>query len=165
VGRRLEAAWTSGPAAIASELAERFERGNEVARAIPHHQCVADKALRRNANEEAVDHLRRALNAIGHVTDEVERAKIEVELLIGLGSPSWRPADSERRKCAKLIPGRKRFVSFWVNVPISSRRFGANGCFGGGSEVSDAWRLCGRLLTLAEKSGDPGLKLQAHHAA
>jgi predicted ATPase len=35
----------------------------------------------------------------------------------------------------------------------------------GRSEVSDAWRLCGRLLTLAEKSGDPGLKLQAHHAA
>jgi predicted ATPase len=35
----------------------------------------------------------------------------------------------------------------------------------GRSEVRDAWQLCGRLLTLADKSGDRGLQLQAHHAA
>jgi hypothetical protein len=124
VGRRLEAAWTSGPAATASELAERFERGNEVARAIPHHQCVADKALRRSANEEAVDHLRRALNAIGHVTDEVERAKIEVELLIGLGvafmatrgfgAPEVREAYSRAEALCELLGERADiFPALW----------------------------------------------------
>ena len=35
----------------------------------------------------------------------------------------------------------------------------------GRSEVDVAWRLCGRLLAMAEKSDDVGLKLQAHHAA
>ena len=35
----------------------------------------------------------------------------------------------------------------------------------GRSEIDVAWRLCERLLALAEKSGDAGLKLQAHHAA
>jgi predicted ATPase len=35
----------------------------------------------------------------------------------------------------------------------------------GRSEVDAAWRLCERLLALAEKSGDAGLKLQAHHAS
>ena len=86
VGRRLEAAWAGRLDAIASELAEHFERGNEPARAIPHHQRAAAKAMRRSANEEAIGHLRRALDAIGHIADEVERTRVEVELLIGLGA-------------------------------------------------------------------------------
>ena len=35
----------------------------------------------------------------------------------------------------------------------------------GRSELDDAWQLCQKLLGLAEKFGDSGLKLQAHHAA
>ena len=35
----------------------------------------------------------------------------------------------------------------------------------GRGELDAAWRLCEKLLALAEKFGDPGLKLQAHHAA
>ena len=86
VGRRLEAAWTGRLDAIAAELAEHFERGNEPARAIPHHQRAAAKALRRSANEEAIGHLHRALNAIAAIADEDERIKVEIELRIGLGA-------------------------------------------------------------------------------
>jgi DNA-binding winged helix-turn-helix (wHTH) protein/predicted ATPase len=166
VGRRLEAAWTSGPDAIASELAEHFERGKEAVRAIPHHQRAADKALRRSANEEAVDHLRRALNAIGHIVDEVKRTKTEVELLIGLGvtfmatrgfgAPEVLEAYSRAEALCECLGERADiFPALWGQWLF---RWGR-------SELSDAWRLCRRLLTLADKSGDPGLKLQAHHAA
>ena len=72
--------------AIASELAEHFERGNELARAIPHHQRAAAKALRRSANQEAIGHLRRALDAIGNIADEAERTRVEVELRVALGA-------------------------------------------------------------------------------
>jgi hypothetical protein len=63
VGSRLEAAWGERLDAIAAELAEHFERGNEQLRAIPHHQRAAAKALRRSATAEASEHLRRALDA------------------------------------------------------------------------------------------------------
>jgi predicted ATPase len=86
VGRRLEAAWTGRLDAIASELAEHFDRGNEPVRAIPHHQRAAAKALRRSANKEAVGHLQRALDAIGDIAGEAERSRVEVELLIALGA-------------------------------------------------------------------------------
>ena len=86
VGRRLEAAWAGRLDAIASELAEHFERGNEPVRAIPHHQRAADKAMRRGANEEAIGHLRRALDAIGHIAGEAERTRVEVGLLVALGA-------------------------------------------------------------------------------
>ena len=86
VGARLEAAWATRADAIAAEIAEHFERGHQVVRAIPHHQRAAAKALRRSANEEAIGHLRRALNAIGHIADEVERTRVEAELQVAMGA-------------------------------------------------------------------------------
>jgi DNA-binding winged helix-turn-helix (wHTH) protein/predicted ATPase len=166
VGRWLEGAWVGRLDTISSELAEHFERGNELARAIPHHQRAAAKALRRSANEEAIGHLRRALAAIGNIADEVERTRVEVELRIGLGtaftatrgfgaSEVLEAYSRAEVLCERLGERADIFPALWGQWLF---RWGR-------SEVSDAWPLCGKLLTLAEKSGDPGLKLQAHHAA
>ena len=166
VGRRLEVAWTGRLNAIASELAEHFERGNELAHAIPHHQHAAANALRRSANEEAIGHLGRALDAIGHIADEVERARVEVELRVGLGAafmatrgfgaPEVLEAYTRAEAlCERLGERADIFPALWGQWLF---RWGR-------SEVDDAWRLCARLLALAQKSGDAGLKLQAHHAA
>jgi predicted ATPase/DNA-binding winged helix-turn-helix (wHTH) protein len=166
VGRRLEAAWTGRLDVIASELAEHFERGNEPARAIPHHQRAAAMALRRSANEEAIGHLRRALDAVGQIGDEASRIKVEVELLIGLGVAfmatrgfgASEVLDAYSRAealCERLGERADIFPALWGQWLF---RWGR-------SEVGAAWRLCERLLALAEKSGDAGLKLQAHHAA
>lgn len=54
VGARLEAAWATRPDTIAAEIAEHFERGHYLVRAIPHRRRAAAKALRRSANEEAI---------------------------------------------------------------------------------------------------------------
>ena len=86
VGARLEAAWSTCPEAIAAEIAEHFERARQLARAIPHLKRAAAKALRRSANEEAIGHLRRALAGLAQVADEVERAKLEVELQVSMGA-------------------------------------------------------------------------------
>jgi predicted ATPase len=166
VGRRLEAAWTGKLDMIASELAEHFERGNELARAIPHHQRAAAKALRRSASEEAIRHLQRARETIRNIADDVERAKVEVELLIGLGAafiamrgfgaPEVSEAYSRAEAlCECLGESAEIFPVLWGQWMY---RWGR-------SEVDLAWRLCERLLRLAEKSGDAGLKLQAHHAS
>ena len=166
VGQRLETAWATRLDAIASELAEHFERGNELARAIPHHQRAAAKALRRSANKEAIGHLRQALDAIGHIADEVQRTRLEAELRIalgaafmatrGFGAPEVLEAYSRAEAlCERLGPRADIFPALWGQWLF---RWGR-------SEVDAAWRLCGRLLVLAEKSSDAGLKLQAHHAA
>jgi predicted ATPase/DNA-binding winged helix-turn-helix (wHTH) protein len=166
VGHRLEAAWTGRLDAIAAELAEHFERGNEFARAVPHHQRAATKALRRSANEEAIGHLRRALDAIRHIADELERMRVEVELRItlgaafmatrGFGASEVLEAYSRAEVlCERLGERADIFPALWGQWLF---RWGR-------SEVDAAWGLCERLLALAEKSGDAGLKLQAHHAA
>jgi DNA-binding winged helix-turn-helix (wHTH) protein/tetratricopeptide (TPR) repeat protein len=166
VGGRLEAAWSSGLDVIASELAEHFERGNEPIRAIPHHQRAADKALRRSANEEAIGHLRRALSAVERITDEDERARLEVGLRIRLGaafmtmrgfgaSEVAEAYSTIEQLCERLGESADIFPALWGQWMFRAGR----------AEVREAWRICERLLALAEKSGDARLKLQAHHAA
>ena len=166
VGRLLQAAWAGQLDAIASELAEHFERSNEPVLAIPHHQRAATRALWRSANEEAIGHLRRALDGIGHIADEAERAKVEAELSINLGaafiatrgfgaSEVLEAYSRAEALCKRLGDRTDIFPALWGQWLF---RWGR-------SEVDAAWRLCQRLLALAEHSGDAGLKLQAHHAA
>ena len=156
----------AGRTSIAAELAEHFERGNERARAIPHHQRAAAKALRRSANDEAIDHLRRALDAIGQIADEVERTRIEVELQVaigaafmalrGFGAPEVLEAYARAEAlCDGLGERADLFPAIWGQWMFRYRPQ---------RDGRIARRLGARLLALAEKFGEAGLKLQAHHA-
>jgi len=166
VAARLEAAWLGQLDEIAWELAEHFERGNELARAIPHHQRAAIKAMRRSANEEAIAHLSRALDVVGHIPDEAERTRIEVELRVALGAAFTAtrgfgaPEVLEAYTRAEALCGASSetevvFPAIWGQWLF---RWGR-------SEVDEAWVFCRRLLALGDKLDDAGLKLQAHHAA
>lgn len=165
VGRRLEAAWSARLDAIAAELAEHFERGNEPVRAIPHHQRAAAKALRRSASTEARDHLHRALHAIGHIADEIERARIEVELRValgaafittrGFGAPEVLDAYSRAETlCDRLGERADLFPAIWGQWMFRNGR----------GETDAGRRLGARLLALADKFDNTDLKIQAHHA-
>jgi DNA-binding winged helix-turn-helix (wHTH) protein/predicted ATPase len=165
VGRRLEAAWSGRLEAIAAELAEHFERGNDPVRAIPHHQRAAAKALRRSANAEAINHLRRALDAIQHITDDVERARTEVELRValgaafiatlGFGAPEVLDAYSRAEAlCERLGERTDLFPAIWGQWMFHNGR----------GETSASRRLGARLFALAEKHDNAGLKIQARHA-
>jgi len=165
VGRRLETAWAGRLDAVAAELAEHFDRGNEPVRAIPHHQRAAVRAMRRSANEEAIAHLRRALDAIGQIGDENERARIEVNLQVaigavymgmqGFGAPEVLEAYTRaERLCDRLGERADLFPALWGQWMF---RWGR-------ADVAASRQLCDRLLALAEKSGNVDLKLQAHHA-
>lgn len=165
IGRRLEAAWAGRLDAVASQLAEHFERGHEPTRAIPHRQRAAAKALRRSANAVAIGHLRRALDGVGIIADEVERASVEAELLValgaafiaarGFGAPEVLDAYARAEAlCERLGERAELFPAIWGQWMFRTGR----------SETDAAQRLCTRLLALAEKFGDPALKIQAHHA-
>jgi DNA-binding winged helix-turn-helix (wHTH) protein/predicted ATPase len=165
VGRRLEAAWTGQLEAIAAELAEHFELAGELVPAIPHHQRAAAKAMRRGANEEAIEHLRRALKAIEYIPDEAERTRIEVDLRVATGAAFIAskgyvaPEVLEAYTRAELLCDR-----LGERAEIIPAIWGQWLFWHGRGELGHARRLCARLLSLAESSGDASLMLQAHHA-
>jgi predicted ATPase/DNA-binding winged helix-turn-helix (wHTH) protein len=165
VGARLEAAWATRPDVFAAEIAEHFERGSAPARAIPHRQRAAAKALRRSANQQAIGHLRRALDALEYVVDETERLKTEVELQVaigaaymalrGFGAPEVQEAYARAEAlCDRLGERADLFPAIWGQWMFRTGR----------SEVSHTRRLGARLIGLGEKYGEAALKLQAHHA-
>jgi predicted ATPase/DNA-binding winged helix-turn-helix (wHTH) protein len=165
VGACLEAAWATSPDVIAAEIAEHFERGSVPARAIPHHQRAAAKALRRSANQQAIGHLQRALDALGYIADEMERLKTEVELQVamgaaymalrGFGAPEVQEAYARAEAlCDRLGERADLFPAIWGQWMFRTGR----------SEMPHSRRLGAHLISLGEKSGEAGLKLQAHHA-
>jgi predicted ATPase/DNA-binding winged helix-turn-helix (wHTH) protein len=165
VGRRLEAAWSGQLDAVAAELAEHYDRANERLRAIPHHQRAAGKALRRSANHEAVGHLQRALDAVGQIADEAERARVEVELRVGMGAahiamrgfgaPEVQEAYSRAEAlCEHLGERIDLFPAIWGQWMFRAGR----------GETGMSRRLGARLLGLADTFDDASLKIQAHHA-
>ena len=165
LGARLEQAWGRHRDAIAAELAEHFERGREPARAIPHHRRAAHTALQRSANQEAISHFQRALDAIGHIADETERARVELQLRVGIcaafmatrgfAAPEVLASYARAEElCDRLGEEPDIFPALWGQWAFRHGR----------GEFAHARRLCTRLLALAEKSDNAVLQLHAHHA-
>src|SRR5262249_17157224 len=147
-------------------VAHHFSEAGLASEAMGYWRKAGTMAQRRSANEEAISHLRRALDSTGHIADLVERTKTEVELHVGIGAafmaargfaaPEVLEAYSRAEElCEPLGERADIFPALWGQWLFRLGR----------SELDAAQRLCGRLLVLADKSGDAGLKLQAHHAA
>src|SRR5215831_15462643 len=85
VGARLEGGYGAQAGAIAAQLALHFERGGEVARAVPYLQQVADTATRRQAYPEAIAALTKGLALLATLPESPARARHELTLLLLLG--------------------------------------------------------------------------------
>ena len=86
-GECLESAYGPRTAEVASELAAHFERSRDVDRAIRYHEEAAHRAGSRNANEEAIAHLRRALTLLATLPATRERDQRELRLQAAIGPP------------------------------------------------------------------------------
>jgi predicted ATPase/DNA-binding winged helix-turn-helix (wHTH) protein len=85
VGARLEAGYGAQAGDIAAQLARHFERGGEVARAVPYLQQAADTATRRQAYQEAIAALTKGLALLATLPESPARARHELTLLLLLG--------------------------------------------------------------------------------
>ena len=85
VGARLEEGYGARAGDIAAQLALHFERGGEVARAVPYLQQAADTATRRQAYQEAIAALTKGLAVLATLPESPARARHELTLLLLLG--------------------------------------------------------------------------------
>src|SRR5262247_2307774 len=85
VGARLESGYGAQAGEIAAQLALHFERGGEVARAVPYLQQAADTATRRQAYPEAIAALTKGLALLATLPESPTRAQHELTLLLLLG--------------------------------------------------------------------------------
>jgi len=87
IGEGLEAARGAQVGEAAAELAVHFERGREPARAVQYLEHAARNAVRRSANREAVDLLRRALALLAMLPAGPEHDERELAIQVTLAVP------------------------------------------------------------------------------
>ena len=134
--------------------------------AIAYWQRAGERATTRSANLEAVAHFRRGLELLEALPDRATRADQELQLLIAYGpalmmtrsstAPEIGRVYSRARELARET-GRSAelFPTVWGLWMVAWSR----------GDMPTAGRLADELFRIARGHEDPGLMLQAYHAA
>jgi tetratricopeptide (TPR) repeat protein len=165
IGEREEAGYRATPSERAATLAVHFERGGVAPRAIAYHRRAAETALERCAYPEAVEHLTRGRELLDRVADPDERLTLELALhttlgpvliaLRGAAAPEVEATYGRARELAeRLDDGARLFLALWGLWYV---RYGRG-------RYQDACEMGEQLRGLAEREGNTGWLLQAHHA-
>ena len=143
-------------------LAHHLTRAAETERAVAQWLKAGQLAAARSADVEAVSHFNHGLSLLGSQpqTAERDRQEIVLQLAKGVCRPargfsSAEAAEAHARAkdlCEKTGDADHLFVAIWGLWNF--RRI---------SDLDAASALSDRLLTLVEKNGDVGLRLEAHH--
>lgn len=165
VARKLESEFADVPTVQPELLAHHYAAGGSRDKAIRYWREAGERAVRRAANREAIENLRRALSLIGKQEETAERWRAELDILSLLcpalmGVYGWsgeevghaveRAAEIARRleSSAELAPS---VANLWhFNV--------ARGRLDHADEISSD------LRRIADELHDPEITLQVHHA-
>jgi predicted ATPase len=147
-------------------IAHHLQNAGRPDEAIVYWREAGDRAVRRAANREAIEHLRRALSLIDTQPETTERSRAELAVLSQLSSAlmsvyGWSaPEVGEAIERATLVGHRLQssadlapsIVNLWFfNVYL------------GRLDRSD--RISADLFRIARELDDPEIQLQAHHTA
>ena len=165
VGGAQERGYGARAAEIAAELAMHFDRGFDHPRAVIHLQVAAEIARSRSAYREAQRHLERALTLLERQSPGPLRDEREIALRISLGGTlqvvvGWGAKEVEdsfaraRTLCERIGDVPSLFPAMW----------GLWLFYWGRGSLDAASELAEELQTLARKTDDSVLRLQAHHA-
>jgi len=163
IGTHLEQAYGARAGEMAAPLARHFLQGQDAPRAIQYLRHAAENAIRRHAQNQAIDYLTRALQVLDPLPETPERAEQELLLLILLGpaciaTKGYAAAEVEqlylraRQLCHTLGDTPQLFP-----VLVGLRRF-----YQVRGALQTAGELGQRLLTMAQRYTNPAWLLEAH---
>ena len=165
IGLRLETAYGAAASTIATELAVHFEEGREYHRALQPLQQVAQTAIQRGANHEALAALTKALTLLSTLPDTRERAQQELALCMALGpvliaikgnaAPDVEQTYTRARElCHQLGETTQLFPAL----------FGLRSYYLMWGEIQAAHNLGTELLDVAQQAEDQDWLIEAHVA-
>jgi tetratricopeptide (TPR) repeat protein len=165
IGEREEQAYGDRAREIATELAVHFERGRDYRRAIQYLQHAGENALRRSANQEAINLLTKGLELLNTLPDTPERIQQELTLQIALGvsltaTKGWATPERERaytraqELCQQLGDTPQLFRVLQALIAFRLMR----------AELQTARELGEQCLTLAPHLHEPALLLRAYYS-
>jgi class 3 adenylate cyclase/tetratricopeptide (TPR) repeat protein len=156
------------PERIASQpevIARHYAEGGLVDEAITHYQRAGQQATERSANEEAIRHLRHALDLLASQPESVERNQRELRLQLAIAAPlsaarGWSDPQSEH-----AFARARELVSAIGDVPELPRVLvGLAVAYHIAGNLAVSTDLAGEALVAAERVGDTFDLLSARYA-
>ncbi len=145
-------------------LAHHYTEASLIEQAIPYWQQAGQQAGQRSANAEAISHLDKALELLKTLPDTLDRAQQELTLQIAYGSASMakgygvpgveKAYARARELCQQLGETPQIFP-----VLVELNRF-----YSARAELHIARELGEQCVTLAQRTNDPSLLVEAHRA-
>ncbi len=161
----LEAQFPETVAAEPELVAHHYTEAGRTQSAIPYWHQAGQRAVARSATTEAVGHLTRGLQLLNTLPDTAERAAQELTLHMALGpafmaAKGWGAAElgtvyaRARELCQQMEETPQLFPALfglWVFHYLRA-------------ELQTARELAAQLLSLAQRTQDPELLVEAHNA-
>ncbi len=145
-------------------LAHHYTEANLLEQAIPYWQQAGQQAGQRSANAEAISHVKKALELLGTLPHTFDRAQQELTLQIAYGSalmtkgygvPEVEEAYARARELCKQLGETPQIFPVLV---------GLNRIYSARAELPKARELGEQCVTLAQRTNDPLLLVEAHRA-
>ncbi|MEW6300331.1 MAG: adenylate/guanylate cyclase domain-containing protein, partial [Thermodesulfobacteriota bacterium] len=161
--RALEALYAGSLEEHYSDLAHHYSRSSNTEKAIECLHLAGKQAARRSANDEAINHLTRALELLGALPDTRERAQRELDLQLSLGAPL-----KNRKSWAAQEVGQAYGRALALCQQLGARRQlfpvlqGLWEYYQSRADHQKARELADQMLQDAREQGDAALLLVAH---
>ena len=163
IGEWEEGAYGARVGEHAAELAMHFERGQDYPRAVQYLGQAAENAMRRNAYQEAIALLNRALGTLKLLPDTPERTQQELALHIALGVPllmtKGYAAPEIEHTYARAREICQQLGAHPQHLPALAGLFRFHLVR---SELATARALGEQVMQLAQNSSDPLFRATAH---
>ena len=166
VAKALEQVHPDGSGAVSAQLAHHYEQTGQVEQAAHHLQRAAAGARQVYAHHESIALLERGLALLQKLPSSQGRLEQELELQMALCS-AWAAVTSYLGQeaeaaytralelCRRIQHMPHLFTALWGLHEVALYR----------TEYRESVELAHQCLQIAEELGDPGLLLEAHHAA
>ncbi len=164
--RVVEALGEHFPERVESEpevIARHCDRAAMVVEAVTHYQRAGERAMRRSANEEAIGHLRRALDLVATLPETTERDRQELGLQMALGVPLVAARGWSHREYEQTFLRARELVSWIGEAPELPRVLvGVADVYLVLGDLTTGLQVAEEALAAAERTGAPFDRLSAY---
>jgi len=164
VAQVLEERFPERVAAEPEVIARHYDQAGLVAQAIRHYQRAGERATQRSANEEAIGHLRRALDLVATLPETRERHQMELGLQMAIGVPLFAARGSshpENEQAYTRALSLTSQIGEWPGLPRVLA--GMADAYLVKGDLAASAEVAMEALEAAERTGEALDLLSAHH--
>jgi predicted ATPase len=164
VAQVLEERFSERVAAEPEVIARHYEQAGLAAQAITHYLRAGERATQRSANEEAIGHLRRALDLVATLPETRERHQMELGLQMAIGAPlaaarGWSHPEYEQT----YIRARALASQIGEAPQLPRALVGLAATYFVKGDIPTAAEVGQEALAAAERTGDPFDLISSHY--